>query len=762
MTDIDYTPDEDIKVHSSGAIELLCRGFQSHENGLPEWVKNSADAYVRERTPQDKRFIVLLFRNGGSGSPPKIGCLDFVGMTTHDIEEYFRHWADPDAAKQGQEEEFLQGGHGNGGKCYMTQMFQDFSLLYTVRGDTGNLYGVPGEEVRFGYVPDRNHGRNFRVESLGDELGNALSNFDLDIEDLPAAARQAASQAKGFTLVSGINPKGYEKDIPALDLLEHLKSHAQMIRSLTHCQVQAVIDGSVHNGGRPLSLPEIEPLPQAEGPHDIPIPETLTDPRTGRDLSTTQDGNIPQGELTLKTSAVSMRYSKKWRHNIIFKTNTGFVGVVDMPDIHKSYYADRMYGDCYLPILDEYTQNDRRQLADAPVTRALKEWIREQVEEYAGHFQKIEERKIDQEERDALSQMNAALDNWKNQFLDRLSGGFGGGPGSGGGPSENGTKYADGTANRILLTVSQNMLGVGVDVRPKVKYFNANGQRVRPTGHRLVSSDPDIIDPDNDVLTLKGKEPGTAEIRAETLDGRLESNPISLQVVAIESIDILPEEVEVAEGSRSKLDAVCTLGNGEKTRDVSLIWTESDPDIAKVSASGLVFGINKGSCEVGAGDNRCFTSNYAVVRVTQAEDTKGTERGSGYPRILLSEIDEDPDTGEIPQFSAQEPPVHQRVQDVSRNIWWINMATPLARRYLDTAKGYGHKSEEWRVYHLERYVEAMVKIVLSLEHESEREITFDTWMRHWDEMAVEMQENAAESLTEYLDQGSLPSSLPIG
>lgn len=99
MSKLKYTPDRDLEVHREGAIRLICQSFRSHENGLPEWCKNSSDAYIRENTPQDKRVIVLIFTNSKGMKPASISCLDFGGITSEQIESRFRHWADPNAAR---------------------------------------------------------------------------------------------------------------------------------------------------------------------------------------------------------------------------------------------------------------------------------------------------------------------------------------------------------------------------------------------------------------------------------------------------------------------------------------------------------------------------------------------------------------------------------------------------------------------------------------------------------------------------------------
>jgi hypothetical protein len=149
MSQFEYTPDVDVKIHEAGAIKLLCTAFLSHESGLPEWLKNSSDAYNREDAPGNKRIIVLIFDVNKRNMKPSISCLDFSGMTSRMIEDDFRFWASPDAAK-GAKTAPVQGGHGNGGKCYMTQMYEEYAQIYTVKQGKGNIYGVMGGSVRFG------------------------------------------------------------------------------------------------------------------------------------------------------------------------------------------------------------------------------------------------------------------------------------------------------------------------------------------------------------------------------------------------------------------------------------------------------------------------------------------------------------------------------------------------------------------------------------------------------------------------------------
>ena len=199
-----------------------------------------------------------------------------------------------------------------------------------------------------------------------------------------------------------------------------------------------------------------------------------------------------------------------------------------------------------------------------------------------------------------------------------------------------------------------------------------------------------------------------------------------------------------------------TARDGRTLQGVYLIWTEGDPAIVSVGSGGMVFGLAPGQTEIAAGDDQTLSAPTQVTVVER--ERKGQDGGSGFPRILLSEIDNDPLGEGSPVFSDAEPPVHQRPQDVDHNIWWINMASPLARRYIDTARGGGAKSRECRVYLLERYIEVMVNILLTYDFTHGQDLSFETMRRRWEEEAIAMQQRAVQSLQGFLDGGEIEAA----
>jgi hypothetical protein len=597
----------------------------------------------------------------------------------------------------------------------MTQMFEKYAMLRTVKQQKGNCYGVVAGSIKFGYIPDRSKGRDYSVSDMRAELEQGLKGVHCSLKALPSSALTALAESDGFTLLTGVGPKGYGNCIPVPHLISNLQENPQMIRTLELCKVYVVINGELADDGKPLELPQITPMEGAEVPRVVPISATLKDPASNEQVSTTDRGKLPPGSLTLRTSDVSMRWSRKGRHNIIYKAQSGYIGYVPVLQLDvQSPYRDRIYGECQLPSLKPFKKNERESLANGPLPRAVERFISEQVQTYAREFEARDRRRCDQEEKSAISKMNEALDRWKNRLLTEVMRGLWG-PGAG---TATRTREAlpTGTPARIELTLSHPKAGLGVSFRPSLKFLDAEDRHIRSVPFRWVSDDTNIAMADEDLGVVTTFSYGETSLHAETLKGRLRSNDVPLEVARILEIHISPSEVTMAAGTRDQLSAVCRLASGEETSDVYLVWTEDSPSIASVSAAGLVYGFAPGQTKISAGDDKCMAQEAAVVTVTPGEGKGRGDKpgGKGYPRVFISgEFDRDPDTNEYVHFSHEDPPVAQRPQDFDRNIWWINSSAPLAKLYLNAAMGYGHESREWRMYHVERYIDVMVQIALT-------------------------------------------------
>jgi hypothetical protein len=754
---IPFTPDDTIQGDLENAARLLSASLRTHENGLPEWAKNSCDAYLREQVPEDQRIIVLIFHQKSSKRDGSIACLDFVGMTRERIENHFRRWADPNSYRGDLFEDVrgAQGGHGNGGKSYMVRMFDKYSYFLTVRGNKGNRYGFLADQARPGYFPNPQKGRDFRVDDRKNELRDMLQLVGCQLSSLPGDAIRALENRDGFTCLVGVGPREISKKIPVKGIVDALLGHHQMLLTLQLCKVYVMLDGKPFNDGQPLFLPDIEPMLEAREPRIIPIPEKLSDPQLDQEVSTTADGQEQTGSLKLCTSKVSMRFTLKHRHTITYRGKGNYLGQVLVRDLNMSHYGDQIYGECTLDALAGFETNLRDHPADSPLTRAVEEWVREQITAYANEFVSLEKLRTSQESKDELQRMNQALNRWKNQFLTEM----GIGPGVEQPPPPPPPRPRHPPA-KIRVRLQHDYAGRSVTFRPRIEFFDLDGARVSPVPYRWHSSDPEVATVQEESLTITTHQPGKSELWAETLKPgihgiTLKSNRIVIEVLDVEKLEVLPTEARIHAGGFASLTAVAILRSGDRKAGVFVNWSERDPAIAKVSPAGVVSALSEGRTTVVASEAHCQSNEVPIYVRPPLEGDKG------FPRILLSEIDGDPldPQHEPPHFAAEAGPVCQPdPRYVEQNIWWINMACPLARRYVEEARGYGSRSREWRVYHLERYIEALVRIKLSHAFLRGEELPYDDMERRWRDEAVIMQERAVVDLEAFLDNGVLPGS----
>jgi len=761
VADFKYTPDDEIPIHREGAIKQLCRPFLSHENGLPEWVKNSAAAYLRDGRGPGERVVVVLFCHGRGARPATIACLDLVGMTSLQIERDFRRWADPEAATRSSDTKVRLGelgGHGNGGKCYMTQMFEDHCLLYTVRSGRGCRYGVAGGHVAFGYVPDARTGRDFTVDDVASEINICLGTAGATLSDLPQAAAEAVRRASGFSFICGFRPRDYGSRIPVQSLVESLLSHPQMVSPLQLCSIYVLANGQAYNAGHPLSLPVIEPMHGYEEPRVIVIPGSLKDPMSGQAVPITAENGGTQGKLEIRTSEKNMRVGRggkrKWRHTVTFHTlESGVIGSIPMTSlVVDSSFRDFMYCDCYLESLDRYQRNERGALAESPLTRAVQDWISGQVRAYCREFEVREQRRLRDQDRDELSRINEWLDQWKNQFMQEFMHGLYG-QGEGAAQRER-ASLPSGTPASMELGGVYPRAGLGVYFRPSLRFFDKDRRRIRPVPYRWVSEDNNVAMVDEDLNLIQTFAFGKTGIFAQTLDGQLCSNQIALEVVRIIDIRIVPRELVVPAGTRNKLQAMCRLPDGTEIPNVHLTWMEANSAVARVSSRGMVYGFAPGETEVTALDESCRSDAPARITITPSDGRgAGNQRGRGFPRILISEIDCLPGEASPPQFRKDEPPICQRVQDTDANVWWINLASPFARLYSDQEGGYGVKSEAWRMYHVERLIDVIIQIALTHGPDSDQSLDSNDWALRAAEIEAEIRGKAIESLVHFITSG---------
>ena len=398
-------------------LDIIGNEFKfDHVKGMAELLKNSVDAYFREEVPHDDQYVVFRFTDQGV-SKPIIECIDFVGMEELDIEKAFKRWGDPTAAKRGSKRKFY-GGHGNGGKFYMRQMFSE-SYFVTYKNGLLNIFGF-SEGKKYGYAKGY---RNKRMKPA-----EALTFAELDTLPIAENVKDKILNGKtGFTLIQGIEPENVRSKFKITKEIERFKNHPQARRILSNAKVSVVYNGSSLYGL--LKPDELSPLEKFSEPRTISIPETLTSELSSeKTVVKMSNERFSAGRLVLKTSVEALtRGSKLGELNRV--DILGEIGVIGSYQLYEMGiscwpHAAFIYGECEASILEDPSKdcvsNDRAKLVKNDVTEALLEWICKQIDVLANEIAAVEREKQKASQKDINSKFNDVLNQWKNKHMRKI------------------------------------------------------------------------------------------------------------------------------------------------------------------------------------------------------------------------------------------------------------------------------------------------------------------------------------------------------
>jgi len=423
---------EEPNLYHDNILDIWGNDFNfNHDKGLAEWLKNSVDAYHRAEVADRDQYIIFRFTDGDGDTSPTIECIDFVGMDVLDIEKAFKWWGDPDAAKRGLKIK-TYGGHGNGGKFYMRQMFQQ-SYFVTFKNGKINIFGF-NEHRKYGFAG------GFRDKKVS--LSEALKIANIDKDVIPDTVLKKLNEGKtGFTVVKGIRPKKVVgKKLLVYRICDKLKYHPQARSPLKFSNVSVIHNNNVLTNQ--LKAEDIDPMPEFDKPYVFEIPEFLEIPSDDDPEKKVQMSNkrYEQGKLVLKTSSLPFgRGGRKVDLNCI--DIVGELGVIASYNMQQvgflRYYpqAQYIYGECNCPILEDpdndCVQNDRERLVSNDLSEALLAWIAKRIDEVASKIAEKEAKKEEEKNVRATDEFNQILNKWKNQFMSKLFAEILGGPGKG-------------------------------------------------------------------------------------------------------------------------------------------------------------------------------------------------------------------------------------------------------------------------------------------------------------------------------------------
>lgn len=266
MTELAVSIIEERNIIDDHLLDIIGNEFKfSHEKGLPEWIKNSVDAYIRRDPPvsDDQQYVVFNFQDGRKGQPPIFECIDFCGMTSEEIDKALKRWGDPKAASRGQNKRVF-GGHGNGGKFYMRQMFSH-SHFISYRNGKLNIFGF-NEKRKYGFA------KGFKDKVCSPNEAVKLAGIK-DLELPTVQMDQIRNGETGFTVVRGVHPDKIKNVISVARLCDKVRFHPQARKIIQRRPIRIL-----HNGQlilERLEPEQIEMRPGFENLPRVPIPARL-------------------------------------------------------------------------------------------------------------------------------------------------------------------------------------------------------------------------------------------------------------------------------------------------------------------------------------------------------------------------------------------------------------------------------------------------------------------------------------------------------
>ena len=351
-------------------------------------------------------------------------------MSSQEIDKALKRWGDPKAASRGQNKRVF-GGHGNGGKFYMRQMF-DRSYFITYFKGKLNIFGF-NENRKYGFA------RGFKDKGCSPTDAVGLAGIG-ELSLPPSMLDRILEGKSGFTVVRGIQPYKIKGVIPVGRLCEKVRFHPQARKIVQRKPIRIL-----HNGHAFLERLEGERIELRPGFEDLPIVPIPPE------LPYEEDGHVDQIEFANKkyvAGNLKLMVSKDpfGRNSRISDLNCidimGEIGVIasyrihELPHLKQYAQAEFIFGECYCPILEDpdedCVKNDREKLIDGPKSRALLRWVAEKVDEIGGRIEKEEAKERKLQNLKLSDVFNNILNTWKNQFMDKLFGEVLGGVGVGG------------------------------------------------------------------------------------------------------------------------------------------------------------------------------------------------------------------------------------------------------------------------------------------------------------------------------------------
>lgn len=446
------------KIHPD-FLDTVGKSFKfKHGKGIAEWLKNSLDQYLRLLKSKEEALtgnwpvFVHLIDGANQSKGPNLAIIDFGGTSYHTIEKFFLYWGDTSAATHGKtiKDVALTGGHGNGGKFYMREMWHDGARFLTwKKGKATSLVVQKMDNGETGYFEVEDRDMPWQ-DALGlalpvsEHLGGINEIVEYLQNHLPNIVDELENQKRGFSVIVGRRAVQTMSSNDVVvggrwkhqQLIDEICDAQQARRPIRELGITVFVNGQVKiDRLMPFSIEEDENWPSET--HVVP----------GTVVSALKAGLSDVGVLTIYKSANQLTGRLKDLNSLFIADGKGnpiaFYPIHELSLSGYSPLVSFIHGELQLnfPEISQIVTNDRERLVDSPTTQAILEFVTEKIWERIKVIEKtIRENKI-KEDLDLAAKLNETLNKHAQRFLqqvqteiliDYVTSDLGGGAGSGG------------------------------------------------------------------------------------------------------------------------------------------------------------------------------------------------------------------------------------------------------------------------------------------------------------------------------------------
>ncbi|MCL4273438.1 MAG: hypothetical protein KJZ77_06160 [Anaerolineales bacterium] len=446
------------KIHPD-FLDTIGKSFKfKHGKGVAEWLKNSLDQYLRLLKTKDEFrtgnwpvFLNLIDGNGQSKGP-NLAVIDFGGTTKHEIDKFFLYWGDTSAATHGRtiKEVALTGGHGNGGKFYMREMWREGARFLTwKKGKATSLIVQKMENGETGFFEMEDKDISWQSAlntalSASENLGGINEIVEYLKKNLADIYSDLENQKRGFSVIVGRRAIQTMSSNDVVvggkwkhqQLIDEICDAQQARRPIRELNITVFVNGQVKiDRLTPYSIEEDENWPNET--HVVP----------GSIVSTLKPNLSEAGQLIIYKSANQLTGRLKDLNSLFISDGRG--NPIASYPIHElsfpgySSLISFFHGEIQLnfPEISQIVTNDRERLVDAPATQLILKFVTEKIWERIQAVEKATRENKIKEDLEQAAKLNETLNKHAQRFLqqvqaeilvDYVSNESGGGLGSGG------------------------------------------------------------------------------------------------------------------------------------------------------------------------------------------------------------------------------------------------------------------------------------------------------------------------------------------